>query len=333
MDTPCHALTGFVGGLALRTEEDESNAPYDLLFSTGVSLLPDADLFLEAFGTSTYLTYHRTLNSVFILPVLLLLFIVLYRRWVPALSFRSCLVRGGILVALHVFMDLWNTFGSPILFPFSQARFALDLVFIVDPYVYLLLVVPVGARVVLGRWSPEAARWAFLGLGAYVLFCGIQHRMARAQVDRLLRSHDIERSSVIRTGVTPQPVVPGRWSVILQHRDGSEQMFLNVLTGERYAPGHHFERDGAAFELLREGAGYDRDAAVFRRFARYPVAVRMEDRIVYADLQFSMRISEFLYTYPVNSGEEEWMDRRMPFRLQALQPAQQRPSFEWIQTD
>ncbi len=334
MDTPCHVLTGFVTGLALSSGEETEDSPPGLLFTTLVSLLPDMDFFLKWFGMSTYLTYHRTLNSIFLLPFLLLLFIFLYRRFVPDVPLRAHLFWGTLLVGLHVFMDLWNTFGSPILFPLTDARFALDLVFIIDPFIYLFLLVPVISWCFSARWSTWLARGAFGFMGFYILFCGVTHLLARSTISRLLREHRVQKSSVLRTGVTPQPLLPFRRSIILQHRNGTEQIFLNTLTGNRYAPDDHYERNKSAMNLLSNGARHDRDAKVFRRFARYPIGVQSRDRIVYADLQFNVKLSKNVRSHPVRVHSKKPKQQRLiPFRLQCINPTDTEPEFTWIREE
>ncbi len=331
MDTPCHVLTGFVFGQATQAEDEEKWTRPGPLFTTLVSVLPDADFFTRWFGMSTYLTYHRAvLNSVFLLPVFILLFAAAYRWWRGRVSFRSYLVVGLMVGGLHVFMDLWNTFGNPIFFPFSFERYAIDLVFIVDVYVYAFLLVPIVVRFIQGAWSPRPARIAFVLIGGYLLFSGINRFHALDQLDRFRARNGIDPSSVHRQGVTPQPLFPMHWSLILQHTDGTRQAFVNTLSGQHYAEGERFDRDEEAFELLEQGIGYDRDARVFDWFARYPVVLHRTERdIVYGDLQFNVRVPPAVRDVLI--GEDH--TRTLPFRFRCRFGEDGRPAFQWLRDE
>lgn len=330
MDTPCHVLTGFVLGHAVQPVDGDVSRPGPL-FTTLVSVLPDVDFFLQWFGMSTYLTYHRAfLNSVFLLPPIILLFALGY-GWLRGRASTTAYVGVGLLVGgVHVFMDLLNTFGSPVFFPFSFSRYALDLVFIVDIYVYALLLIPVLGRFLQGRWSPWLARCSFVLIGGYLLFSLVSKHQAQAELEQLRQRQGIASTAVRRVGVTPQPLFPVHWSLILQHEEGSRQVFINSLTGRRYADDDRFEEHREAFELLKQGVAYDRDARVFEWFARYPVVLEESDRdIIYGDLQFNVKVNEAVRT-ALTGGEGR---RSLPFRFRCDRTVEGRPAFEWIDSD
>jgi len=330
MDTPCHVLTGFVLGHAVQPVDGDESRPGPL-FTTLVSVLPDADFFIRWFGMSTYLTYHRAfLNSVFLLPPIILLFALVYGWWRGRASTVGYVGVGLLVGGVHVFMDLLNTFGSPVFFPFSFSRYAFDLVFIVDIYIYAILLVPIVGRLFQGPWSAWLARCSFVLIGGYLLFSLVSKHQAMYELEQFRQRQGIAESSIRRQGVTPQPLYPVHWSVIVQHDEGSRQLFVNTLTGRRYATDDRFAREREAFDLLEQGTRYDRDARVFDWFARYPVVLERTERdIVYGDLQFNVKLPRAVRNAIVGEGGS----RRLPFRFRCVLGEDGRPSFEWVRAE
>ena len=71
-------------------------------------------------------------------------------------SGRQLLLLSYIGVLLHVFMDFLNSYGVRLLMPFSERWFYGDALYIVDPWLYLLL----GARLVAGVARAKRGRAA-----------------------------------------------------------------------------------------------------------------------------------------------------------------------------
>jgi inner membrane protein len=144
------------------------------------SNLPDIDAVTRLGGsTLTYLDYHRGLTHSFFGVVVLaavLMIVLTYldrkfrlrrdhrRRPVRPLRIFLIACAGGLG---HLLMDYTNSYGVRPLLPFSSRWFYGDLIFIVDPWIWLML----GAAAV---WltATNAARalmWAALGLAASLL--------------------------------------------------------------------------------------------------------------------------------------------------------------------
>ena len=61
------------------------------------------------------------------------------RPHLPAPDFRSLLLLSYVGVISHVFMDFLNSYGVRLLMPFSGRWFYGDALYIVDPWLYLVL--------------------------------------------------------------------------------------------------------------------------------------------------------------------------------------------------
>src|SRR6185295_1039682 len=83
------------------------------------------------------------------------------RRRPPQVKFRGLLVASLIVSATHPLLDWTNNYGIRFLLPWSTRWFYGDLVYIVDPFIWLLL----GSACFLltSKTRPQKLGWIFLG--------------------------------------------------------------------------------------------------------------------------------------------------------------------------
>jgi inner membrane protein len=165
------ALAGFLGMLGGMA------ADLDVLISS------NADPLL-------FLTYHRQFTHSFVfIPfggfiVALFLHGILGRRW--TLGFRQTVLLCSLGYATHALLDTATSYGTMLLWPFSETRFSWSIISIVDP----LFTLPLLASVLMAgiRDEPRYARiglvWALLYLGAG----WFQHQAAREIAENLATS-------------------------------------------------------------------------------------------------------------------------------------------------
>ena len=185
MDNLTHTLCG--AALAkTRLGRMTPLAPAALLLGAN---LPDADVVVTLFGAdeaarkAAYLLHHRGITHSLAGVVVQALLLALAIRWIE----RRELARAGaaappfcahLLPALcglltHLALDWLNNYGLRPLLPFSDWRTYADLVFIVDPWLWLVFggtAALAGARTRLGHWT-----WGALALAA-VAFLGFHPR-------------------------------------------------------------------------------------------------------------------------------------------------------------
>jgi inner membrane protein len=121
-------------------------------------------------------------------------------------------------VLLHVAMDLMNNYGVRLLMPFSQRWFYGDVLFIIDPWLWIVL----GAGVWLARrrHSVTAARLSLVVATAYVIAMIVAARVARAEmIDRWEQIAGRPPQGVM---VGPVPITPLRRQVIIDEGDRYE---------------------------------------------------------------------------------------------------------------
>ena len=170
MDTIAHGLTGAViGYCGFRQNPPGGRAA--LLTAIAAAEFPDIDILLATFSGDTYLQWHRgPTHSVFLLPVLAAVVAGVFWAFSKRASFRWLWLTAIVAMASHLFLDWITNYGTLLLWPFTDGRYALSWVFIVDVYVWATLVITLLCAI----WTQRAAV-ARAGLGvvcAFFLFCG-----------------------------------------------------------------------------------------------------------------------------------------------------------------
>lgn len=280
MDPVCHTLVGASlgeAGLKRRTALGMAT----LLLAAN---MPDIDV--AVFATDTMAVSFRRgwthgVLALAVLPAVLAGLMLLLDRWwrqrradpPPAADPRGLLLLAYIGTWSHPILDYLNTYGIRLLMPFSERWFYGDALYIVDPWMYLLL----GGGLALARWrahrgSPRPWQPARAGLvlaGIYVaLMLGSNH-WARA---------------VVRSGLERAGQAGARFMVTPTFADPLHREVV-VDTGGRYEKGvlwfepvPHFRPLGYGVDtnlsnpLAARAAGTP-EARAFLRWARFPFFV------------------------------------------------------------
>jgi len=147
MDNLTHSLVGLTAAKAGL----ERLSPGATTLCVLAANAPDADIVVLAFGDRwTFLEHHRGITHAivgvialaFLLP---LIFYVVDRLWSrfrnqpPKTKLKGLLIASLIASATHPLLDWTNNYGIRFFLPWSQKWSYGDLVFIVDPYLWLIL--------------------------------------------------------------------------------------------------------------------------------------------------------------------------------------------------
>lgn len=180
MDNLTHSFVG----LAAAKAGLERTSPLATTICIVAANAPDADIVVLLAGPSAYLEHHRgiTHSIVGTLALALLLPALFYggarlaarlRRTESQVRFRGLLISSLILSASHPLLDWTNNYGVRPLLPWDSRWFYGDLVFILDPWVWLLVGGACFLLTARSRWRVSA--WAALALvltGAVLLLPG-----------------------------------------------------------------------------------------------------------------------------------------------------------------
>jgi len=147
MDGVTHSLVGLTSAKAGL----ERWSPYATVVCILSANAPDIDVISGFFGGRwTLLHYHRgithsiigTLALGFLIPSIFYAVdraIAQWRKHPPKIRYRGLLIASLIAAATHPLMDWTNNYGVRPLLPWSGKWFYGDLVFIIDPYIWLVL--------------------------------------------------------------------------------------------------------------------------------------------------------------------------------------------------
>ncbi|HEX8282055.1 MAG TPA: metal-dependent hydrolase [Pyrinomonadaceae bacterium] len=174
MDNLTHSLVGLAAakaGLGRRS-------PYATFVCVGAANLPDIDIVALAGGPAFYLQHHRGITHSIVGTLALavafpLLFVAGERLWARLrgregrASLRWLLACSLLLSASHPLLDWTNSYGVRPLLPWDGRWIYGDLLFIVDPWVWLALG---GACSLLAAARWQLAAWGLLAVAVTVLF-------------------------------------------------------------------------------------------------------------------------------------------------------------------
>jgi len=230
-------------------------------------------------GTASYLHHHRDLtHGVVGAPLLALAAAGALRLGLAGARFLPLLGCSLLGAGLHVLMDLWTSYGTRALSPFDRTWYAWDTVFIVDPWVLLLL----GAGLVAWR-SPQLARQlASLSLGLVAAYVGARF-LLHAQAVATARER-VPRA--VRLAALPHPLSPLRWRIIA---DTGPDYWIGTLSLEGDSP--PLARRPKRSETPAVGiARRSEVAAIFLDFSRFPWLEVADDpegtAVTWSDLRF-----------------------------------------------
>lgn len=338
MDTLTHALSG---ALLARATAPGDPAPGAVSLRRRVAAgalaaaFPDIDFVLGFVSPSAYLLYHRGVtHSLILLPIWAIALAWIFARLDPARPRWQAyfgVVAGSL--GIHILGDLITSFGTVMLAPLSDRRFALDTTFIIDLWFTGIIVVALLAGLV-WRGSRVPAVAGLAVLAGYVGLQGYAHGVAVEFGREYAQAQGI---SGARVTAQPRPVSPFNWMVVVEKGEEFRYAFVNVVRQEPPAEPSSgaglIERLDAAYAPLaqatwqraeRFGPPTARAQAMeawraeplgfFRWFAAYPVLHRIDHAtavrcVWFRDLRF---LTPGRDTWPFqfgvcrNGGEDRW---------------------------
>lgn len=181
MDPLTHALLGAAGGFAVSRGRSRIAA----LAGFAGAMLPDADVLI---GSSTdplvSLEYHRQFtHSLLVAPFgAALAAVVIWLAMRQREPFKALYWPALAGYASAVLLDACTSYGTQLLWPFTQRRFAASVVAIVDPIVTLVLLV--GVIAAFRAATAHAARVAVAIVMIYLGFGWLQRERAESAIER-----------------------------------------------------------------------------------------------------------------------------------------------------
>lgn len=305
MDPVTHLASGLLAGrlLADRFPSARRAAAFGML----AAWLPDIDNFV-GLGPEQYLRDHRAFTHSLLGGALLALGLALaFRPLARQTGLRRLFFWGYGLVLLHDFLDLCTTYGTQLLWPFSDARLFLPALFIVDPFLTLPLL---ALSVLTLTWKEKRRALAVLGLAlclAYPLANLGVRTAAQAQVEGRLAAAGVPFQ---RVELIPDLLTPLWWKAVVDQGDALAAASVPALLPAGDIGLTAYPKADAAL-LARLGE----EASIFRTwdwFALFPV---MQDTVGGAGREVTFADLRFAATSPL--GRRLFPDYAPPFTLWA----------------
>ncbi len=178
MENLAHSLVGVAlsrAGLGRKT-------PYGATSLVVAANLPDLDIVVSWWGPLHYLHHHRGVThsvlGVLVLALafsLLLKFLARFRSGDKTFPFGPLLLSVTLTLVSHSLLDWTNSYGIRPWLPFSGKWYYGDLVFIVDPYLWLIL----GGAVFLTARRTRVTRPVWIAVVAFICFLLLKNAEVR----------------------------------------------------------------------------------------------------------------------------------------------------------
>ena len=284
MDPITHTMTGAV--LARAGLDRRGTLPLAATTLMLAANAPDIDILAMFFGSYAGLAFRRGWThgpiALVLLPLALTGLMLAWDRWVrrrgergaasAPLDPRATLLIAFIGVLSHPALDWLNTYGIRLLMPFSDKWFYGDAVFIIDPWLWLLL----GGALIPWRRTRDRVRIFGAAAAAYVV----------AMIATSVAAESIARRAAESAGIIgleevlyqPAPAQPHVGSVVIATRDtytlGDLEWIAPARDRVTFRP-HAIPRGDWTTRQVRE-AMTDPRARDFLVWSRFPY-VRIED--------------------------------------------------------
>ena len=277
-------LTHTLYGLALANTGLRRTAPHATLTLIMAANLPDVDLLSLFWGQIHYLKYHRgathSLSGAILGALLLASAIQCVNNCVlkksPA-SWSRLLGLALLGIGSHLLLDYTNSYGIRPLWPFSGHWYAWDIVFIIDPWILLVLILGLGGPFLFRLINQEIGAKPTQSYGGAVLCLAtiffywiakdISHRQALAD----LTQRTYATGTALRVGAFPQLLDPFGWYGVVETETAYHKLSVGRgLSFDDSQTGHKTVHKADQSSII-SAASKARYAQIFLGFARFPL--------------------------------------------------------------
>jgi inner membrane protein len=260
---------GVLGAAFAQTRGPEKTLAKAAAIGAFAGMVPDLDVLIRSSADPLLaVEFHRHFtHSLFFIPIggllcSLLLHPLLGRRW--QLRYRQTLAWCLIGFATHGVLDGFTTFGTRLLWPFSDQRYALDIISVVDP----MFTVPLLAMVALAAVTKTRRylKWALLWGAVYLSVGYVQHQRAETMG---LKLADERGHKVLRLEVKPTMGNLAVWKVVYET---DERFFVDAVKPGLFTPVVWQGDDVRKLDVQRDFPWLDPGSQQARDIGRFSLA-------------------------------------------------------------
>lgn len=296
-------ITHALASVALARAAGSRATPLAMPMAVVAGLAAEVDFVSLAGGAATYLEYNRTAAHSLLGSALLAAgvgagFWVAGRHRKRAVRLRPALGVSFAAAALHLLLDLGNSYGVQLLWPLRRGWWAADLLESVDPWLLILLAaglaLPELFRLVSeeigARPSARAAQgWALATLALAGVYAGARW-VLHEQAVALLNARMYHGAVAERVGAFPAGASPLAWRGVVSTENTLEEVAVPLGPAGSFESGRSRTYFKPELSPPLEAAQATEAVERFVRFARFPIASveRLEQgyRVTVRDLRF-----------------------------------------------
>ena len=279
MDSGTHLVMGIaLGGLALVDPVVASHSSTTTAVITGMivgSQAPDVDTILKLRSNATYIRHHRgithSIPAVILWPILITLVLSII---FPGANLLHLWLWTFFAVFLHVFVDIFNAYGTQALRPFSNQWVALGWINTFDPIIFSLHVI----ALMFWAFGTNPVSTMFTLYGIIVIYYVVRYFLHKS-VKRAVRN-----------------TIPGAELIILS----PTSHFFQYRVAANSAT-HHYV-----------GRAYGRSITIYDKFLIEPLPDSPEIKAVMKDPNFKTFVSfSPLYRWEISEIEDDLIEVRL----------------------
>lgn len=284
MDTLTHGLIGILGSKTGFSQRNGKVAAIAFLIG---AIFPDIDLIVSFFGPEFSLRYHRGItHSIIAAPVFAMFIAAVIYRFASFKKFVLLSVIVALGIYSHILFDLITSYGTVIFDPVSTKRYSWNLVFILDPFI----TIPVVLGLIL-CWKRSDRAWIIsVSILTFLVIYLMLNLFVRLLYEDKLEGFAAANSiAVKRSTVYPRPLAPFFWMGVIETEDTFYRLDYSIL---KKVPVRLDKIAKIKENIFLDRANYLTVTNLFKWFADYPIAdyteVNGEHIVRYYDLRFNV---------------------------------------------
>ncbi|MCW8877357.1 MAG: metal-dependent hydrolase [Kangiellaceae bacterium] len=195
------------------------------IIGAGAAIFPDIDYLLFWINPLDFLAYwHRAeTHSLVLAPLWALLISFSITKLTSISNFRLVFIISLIAILSHSLADSLTIFGTRWFAPFSDIQISWDLLFVIDPY-FTLSIILSGTFLYFWR-AKKFQKLALLFPFSYLLFVFSVKYQLTSQVDAQLA---ITKTKKVSVALLPQPFSPLFWQALTKDKDYISQAYIKL---------------------------------------------------------------------------------------------------------
>lgn len=304
MDTVTHGLVGVLASKSGFSQRVGKIAT--IAFIIG-AVFPDIDIVVSIFGPEFSLRHHRGItHSIIAAPFFAILIGALIYRFSSFKNLRVLALMVALGIYSHIFFDLITSYGTVIFDPLSMKRYSWNLVFILDPFITLPLILGLVLCWKKKEWAVKVSLVVFVFISLYLIFCFYTRQLNLERINDFAKEKSID---AIKSSVYPRPLAPFFWLGVIETKEafysGNLSIFESGVNDFEEIP----KSDENSFIKLASKLD---EVQLYRWFAEFPVSFYQNENgkhvVGFYDLRFRMISNRFPFLLKVvfdNDGSIE----------------------------